>query len=77
MTVDELLKKWAEEYSCDIFKQEAFIDGAKRILRLNHGDIESLRLQIFIKGEQCRDNHRDRISLAADYNCSDNRIIQQ
>lgn len=52
MTVDELLKKWAEEYSCDILKQEAFIDGAKRILRLNHGDIESLRLQIFIKGEQ-------------------------
>lgn len=52
MTVDELLKKWAEEYSCDSLKQDAFIDGAMRILRLNHGDIESLRLQIFIRGEQ-------------------------
>ena len=25
--VDELLKKWAEEYSCDIFKQEVLDSG--------------------------------------------------
>lgn len=52
MAVDEILKAWAVQYSDNPSKQEAFIDGAMRILRLNHGDIESLRCQILIKGEQ-------------------------
>lgn len=52
MTVDEILKAWAVQYSDSPSKQEAFIDGAMRILRMNPGDIESLRCQILIKGEQ-------------------------
>lgn len=52
MSVKEILKKWSEDYSCDPIKRDAFIDGAMRILRMNPGDIESLRCQVLIKGEQ-------------------------
>lgn len=52
MNVTEILKKWSEDYSCDPLKREAFIEGVMRILKMNPGDIESLRCQILIKGEQ-------------------------